>query len=158
MAYIAYGAGANAAFPSIYSDPKYPKDIVINGILFDIDTFTPKIGSNVMAYAGDYAVGTGKTFITLDDNDVYYFGIWNNDTISGQYTGIMCPNYPYVQRDIKSDGTHYDTAYTTTFVFNYMSGQTALWGRDFLDYPIRASQYNSAISRYIQMVPPNGTI
>ena len=31
MAYIAYGAGGNAAFPSVWQDPKYPKDIVING-------------------------------------------------------------------------------------------------------------------------------
>lgn len=152
MAYIAYGS-TTAAFPSVYSDPKYPKDIVINGILFDIDTFTPKIGSHVMCWTGDYTAGGGKTYVSYDDDDAPHFGLWNNDSISGQYTVSMSPNYPYVQRDIKTDGNHWDTASTTTFCFNYIMGQTAIYGRDFLQHPLKCSHYNETTSEYIDMYP-----
>lgn len=152
MAYITYGS-TTAAFPTVYSDPKYPKDIVINGILFDIDTFTPKIGSHVMMWTGDYSPGGTKTYSSYDDDDAPYFGLWNNDSLSGQYTTSFSPNYPYVQRDIKTDGTHWDTASTTTFCFNYIMGQTAIYGRDFLQHPLKCSHYNETTSEYIDMFP-----
>ena len=149
MAYITYGSVATA-FPAVYSDPKYPKDIVINGILFDIDTFTPKIGSHVMMWTGDYSVGGTKSWSGYDDDDSAYFGLWNNDSISGQYTTSMSPNYPYVQRDIKTDGSHYQVA-AILQCFEYIMGQTAIYGRDFLDHPLACSHYNSTISKYIEM-------
>jgi len=150
MAYIAYGNAA-AAFPTVYSDAKYPKDIVINGMLFDIDTFTPKIGSHVMMWTGDISVAS-KVYTSLDDDDAYYFGLWNNDSTEGQYTTTMSPNYPYVQRDIKTDGTHWNVT-TLTQVYYYIQGQTAIWGRDFLDHPLKCSHYNETTSEYIDMYP-----
>lgn len=152
MAYITYGS-AGAAFPAVYSDPKYPKDIAINGILFDIDTFTPKIGSHVMMWSGDFSASTTKSYTSIDDDDIYYFGIPNNDTTSGQYGRIMSPNYPYVGRDIKTDSTHYDTNYDTTFLYALTTGRTDLWGRDFLDHPIKVCHYNETTTEYISMSP-----
>lgn len=152
MAYITYGSTASA-FPSVYSDPKYPKDIVINGILFDIDTFTPKIGSHVMMWTGDFSASTTKTYTSYDDDDIYYFDIPNNDTISGQYSRCFSPNYPYVARDIKTDGTHYDTATNSTFLYDFTTGRTDLWGRDFLDHPIKVCHYNETTSEYVAMAP-----
>ena len=150
MAYIAYGAGGNAAFPSVWQDPKYPKDIVINGILFDIDTMTPKVGSDVMNYTGNYGVGGIKSWTVLDDDDIYYFGIMQNDHIAGQYTNIMTPNYPYVWRDAKSDGTPYNTT-QATIQSGYIVGNTSILCRDWLEHPPRSIHLNTTTNEYVMM-------
>lgn len=160
MAFVAYGAGANAAFPSVWQDRKYPKDIVINGILFDIDTMTPKVGSDVMAHTGNYGVGGVKSWTIMDDDDIYYFGIMQNDHVAGQYVNIMTPNYPYVWRDIKSDGTSYDTA-QATIQSGYIIGNTSILARDWLDHPPRTIHLNTTTNEYIMMstrADNNGTV
>jgi len=152
MAYIAHGAGANAAFPSVWQDAKYPKDIVINGILFDIDTFTPKIGSRVMNWVGNHSTGANKLWTVLDDDDVYYFGIWNNDNAAGQYSGIFAPNYPMMARAVKSDLANWSTD-TSVMMRGATDCNTALWHRDWLDHPLKTWHYNYTIDEYLGMWP-----
>ena len=152
MAYIAHGAGASVAFPSVWQDVKYPKDIVINGILFDIDTFTPKIGSRVMNWTGNTGVNTTKGWTVVDDDDAYQFGIWHNDNGAAQYSGIIAPNYPMVHRAIKSDYVNYSTD-TAIMMQHTTNSNTALWHRDWLDHPLKVWHYNETIDEYLGMWP-----
>lgn len=149
MAYIAYGAGGNATFPSVYQDPKYPKDIVINGILFDTDTFTPKVGSNVMAWTGSYGVTT-KAWVSFDDDDAYYFGIINNDSPGYTYVTTFAPNYAYQARDVKSDGTPYNATESTQRSSFWYTG-THMHGRDWLEHPIKTTHINNSTNQYVYM-------
>lgn len=153
MAYIAHGAGQNASFPSVWQDVKYPKDIVINGILFDIDTFTPKIGSRVMNWVGNHSVNTAKTWTVLDDDDIYYFGIWHNDNGASQFAGaIMAPNYPMVSRAANSDYSNTSTD-GSIMMQHATCCNTSLWHRDWLDHPLKTWHYNYTIDEYLGMWP-----
>jgi hypothetical protein len=153
MAYIAHGAGQNASFPSVWQDVKYPKDIVINGILFDIDTFTPKIGSRVMNWTGNFGTGAAKTWTSYDDDDIYYFGIWHNDNAAAQTAGtIFAPNYPMVSRAITSDYVN-NNADGPTMMRNATHCNTSLWHRDWLDHPLKTWHYNYTIDEYLGMWP-----
>lgn len=152
MAFIAYGPGAAHAFPGVFQDPKYPKDIVINGILFDIDTFTPKIGSHVMSHMGDQGTTGGPSWSTIDDDDGYVYGVWNGDHISGQYINTFAPNYPYVSRDTKTDYSHYN-ATDNTQISHYINCNTSLWHRDWLEHPLKIWHLNTTINEYLGMWP-----
>ena len=152
MAYIAYGAGANAVFPSVYQDPKYPKDIVINGILFDTDTMTPKVGSNVMAWTGDYGVGTTRSWGVIDDDDIYYFGIIQNDHAGYQYATTFAPNHPYQARTTKSDGSDYSSTNDIERSGFWYAGPH-MWARDWLEHPHKTTEINNTTNQYIYMIP-----
>jgi len=153
MAYITYSGGGNMVFPSVWQDPKYPKDIAINGMLFDIDTMTPKIGSNVMAYAGDTGIGGLYTWTIVDDDDQYVYGVFQNDALAGQYVNTMSPNYPYVARDIKTDGNIFETGTQDLKLWHYLKCNTAIFGRDFLEHPIRSIGLNTTTNEYIHVYP-----